>query len=268
MFSGRGYVYALRLAHIAWFRAAPRNDSGYVWMLCCTFMRMTMAGETTPPTSYQDIVQSLARELAARMAGSPGHRYLLGITGGPGAGKSTFADSLCRELDTLLGPGTALVVPMDGFHKTNRELHALGLWERKGDAETFDATAFVALLARIRHVPDQVTAAPRFDRVTDEPVPGALQVRPAHRLIIVEGNYLLLTTPPWTEIPGLLDDVWYLEAPPDIVRGRLEKRHLQRGLSGDELARKITSSDLRNARQISRNKHLANRLLSLPLEQE
>jgi pantothenate kinase len=229
---------------------------------------MTMPEESTPPLTYQDTVQSLARELALRVPNSPGQRYMLGVTGGPGAGKSTFADSLCRELDTLLGPGNALVVPMDGFHKTNRELHALGMWERKGEAETFDASGFVALLSRIRHFPDQASAAPRFDRATDEPIPGALHIRPAHRLIIVEGNYLLLSTPPWTEIPGLLDDVWYLEAPQDIVRRRLEERHLLRGLSGDELARKITSSDLRNARQIARSKHLASRILSLPLQRD
>ena len=225
-----------------------------------------MPDESIPSNAYQAAVQSLARELALRVPDSAAHRYMLGVTGGPGAGKSTFAESLCRELDTLLGPGVALVVPMDGFHKTNRELHALGMWERKGEAETFDAAGFVALLSRIRHVPDQATAAPRFDRVTDEPVPGALRIHPAHRLIIVEGNYLLLPTAPWSEIPALLDDVWYLEAPEDIVRGRLEERHRRRGLSGDELARKIASSDLSNARQIARHKHLASRILSLPLE--
>lgn len=213
-------------------------------------------------------MHSLARELAVHVPGSPGPRVLLGITGGPGAGKSTFADALCRELETLLGPETALVVPMDGFHKTNRELHALGMWERKGDAETFDARGFVDLLSRIRHSPDEVTAAPRFDRETDEPVPGALVIRPAHRLIIVEGNYLLLPTAPWTEIPELLDDVWYLEAPEEVVYGRLERRHLRRGLSGDALARKISASDLANARQVARTRHLASRILSLPLQQE
>lgn len=218
--------------------------------------------------TYQATVQTLARELALRVTGFTGPRSMLGITGGPGAGKSTFADALCRELETLLGPETALVVPMDGFHKTNRELHALGMWERKGDAETFDATGFVELLTRLRHEPHQVTAAPLFDRVTDEPVAGALVIRPAHRLLIVEGNYLLLPTAPWSEIPALLDDVWYLDAPEEIVYGRLEARHLRRGLSGDALSRKISSSDLRNARQVARTRHLASRILSLPLQGE
>jgi len=229
---------------------------------------MTMSDEPTPPHTYEATVHALASELALRVPESPGQRFLLGITGGPGAGKSTFADALHGELETLLGPETAIVVPMDGFHKTNRELHALGMWERKGDAETFDATGFVDLLSRIRKFPDEVTAAPLFDRETDEPVAGALVIRPAHQLIIVEGNYLLLPTAPWTEIPALLDYVWYLEAPEDIVYGRLEERHLRRGLSGDALARKISSSDLENARQVARTRHLAGRILTLPLQRE
>lgn len=190
---------------------------------------------------------------------------MLGITGGPGAGKSTFADSLCTALNAFQGPGRAVVMPMDGFHKTNAELHALGMWERKGEPETFDARGFVNLLWRIRNHPDEVSNAPRFDRATDEPVPDALRIGASHTFIIVEGNYLLLPGAPWNEIAEILDEVWYLDAPEDAVIQRLEKRHLRRGLSGADVERKIARSDLQNARLIAEGKPLANRILTLPV---
>lgn len=218
----------------------------------------------TPPPDYQERVTSLALELVRRVPGPPGNRAMLGITGGPAAGKSTFADALCHELNVLSDTEIAIVVPMDGFHKTNRELHALGMWEQKGDPETFDAADFVGLLSRIKDFPDRVSVAPRFDRTTDEPVPGAIRIDPSHTVVIVEGNYLLLPTTPWMEIPGILDEVWYLEAPQDIVIQRLEERHHLRGLSGARLAQKIASSDLKNAHRIAACRHLADRILSLP----
>ncbi len=225
-----------------------------------------MTKQFVPQPTYQATVQLLAQELVTRLAQLPGSRFLLGITGGPAAGKSTFADSLRRELETLLAPETVIVVPMDGFHKTNRELHDLSLWERKGDAETFDAAGFVDLITRIRHDSDKVITAPRFDRETDEPVAEAIVIQPEHRFIIVEGNYLLLPSEPWREIPGLLDDVWYLEAPDDVVYRRLKERHLHRGLSGDALDQKIWSSDLQNVQRVAQSKHLASRVITLPLQ--
>lgn len=225
---------------------------------------MTTPDRITPQPSYQETVTLLAQELVARLTGFPGQRYMLGITGGPGAGKSTFADSLCDELNALTGTETALVVPMDGFHKTNAELHTLGMWEQKGEPETFDSAAFVSLLSRIRNCPHDVSSAPRFDRTTDEPVPDALHIHPSHTFIIVEGNYLLLPAAPWRDIPGILDDVWHLEAPQDVVIKRLKERHRLRGLSGADLDRKIALSDLKNAHRIARCKQFAGRILTLP----
>lgn len=217
---------------------------------------------------YQKRVTTLAREVMERIPASQARRYMLGITGGPGAGKSTFADSFCHEINALSNAEVAVVVPMDGFHKTNRELHALGMWDRKGEPETFDARGFVDLLLTIRRFPNQMVAAPLFDRVTDEPVSGALHVHPLHRVIVVEGNYLLLPDAPWSEIAGILDEVWYIEATEDVVVKRLEERHLKRGLAGTALDEKITGSDLKNASRIAATRHLAHRILWLPSKPE
>ena len=56
---------------------------------------------------------------AGRLA-VPGARRLLGIAGAPGAGKSTVAAAVVGELGAA-----AALVPMDGFHLAEGELHRL-----------------------------------------------------------------------------------------------------------------------------------------------
>ena len=71
---------------------------------------------------------------SAKALAVPGERRILGITGAPGAGKSTVAE----QLVTALGPNTAVLVPMDGFHLANEVLIDLGRRDRKGAHDTFD----------------------------------------------------------------------------------------------------------------------------------
>ncbi|MDQ4104710.1 MAG: nucleoside/nucleotide kinase family protein, partial [Actinomycetota bacterium] len=114
-------------------------------------------------------------------------RRILGITGAPGAGKSTVARRLVKAL-----AGAAVLVEMDGYHLAQVELERLGRVERKGAPDTFDAAGYVALLRRLR-TPDAATVyAPEFRRAIEEPVAGAVPVPPGVPLVITEGNYLLL----------------------------------------------------------------------------
>ncbi len=113
-------------------------------------------------------------------------RAVLGICGAPGSGKSTLA----AQLVAAIGPA-AVVVPMDGFHLHDDELARLGLSDRKGAPETFDVAGYVALLRRLRAETGHTVYAPEFDRSREESVAGAIAVRPEHRLVVTEGNYLL-----------------------------------------------------------------------------
>ena len=73
-------------------------------------------------------------------------RFVVALAGPPGSGKSTLA----KSLSGLLPEGSAVVVPMDGFHFDDVVLEARGLRARKGAPETFDFHGFEALLKRIR----------------------------------------------------------------------------------------------------------------------
>src|SRR5690606_31045100 len=114
------------------------------------------------------------------------------ITGPPGAGKGLVA----RRIRDALAP-RAVVVPMDGFHLANRELRRLGLQDRKGAPETFDAAGYIALLRRIRDAGGETVYAPEFHREVEESYAGSIPVGPEVDLVITEA-----TTCCWTPRPG------------------------------------------------------------------
>jgi pantothenate kinase len=185
-------------------------------------------------------------------------RRLRGITGAPGAGKSTVAEAVVAAL----APDAALV-PMDGFHLAQAELRRLGRLERKGAVDTFDAAGYVALLRRLRHPDDQTVYAPCFDRRLEEPVAGAVPVDPRVPLVVTEGNYLLTRVGAWAQVAELLDEVWYLQLDEEVRLARLAARHVAYGRPPDEAAARARGVDQRNAELIARTRDLADLVVEL-----
>ncbi|MGN8050399.1 nucleoside/nucleotide kinase family protein [Curtobacterium sp. 22159] len=163
-------------------------------------------------------------------------RTVLGIAGAPGAGKSTLARRVVTAVDAALGPGTAVQVPMDGFHLANAALDALGRHDRKGAIDTFDGDGYVALVRRLADSgtdglpPDgPIVWAPDFDRRVDEPVAGSIAVPPATRLVVSEGNYLLDDSEPWNVLPELFAETWFCTVDDAVRIDRLVGRHMRHG---------------------------------------
>lgn len=173
-------------------------------------------------------------------------RRILGITGPPGAGKSTMA----RRLVDALG-GAAVLVGMDGYHLAQAELARLSRAERKGAPDTFDAAGYVALLRRLRAPDADTVYAPEFRRAIEEPIAGAVPVPPGVPLVVTEGNYLLLDTAPWSAVRGLLDEAWFLAPEERTRRAWLTARHRRYGRTTQQAAERTTGSDERNARLIT-----------------
>lgn len=216
-----------------------------------------MEHEPTSLSLTPDAAFALLRAEAAALLARPG-RTVLAIAGGPGTGKSTMA----LKLTEALGPDAAYV-PMDGFHMKHAKLEELGTAADKGMPHTFEGAAFAEFLARLKTATGPVSG-PGYSRKIEDVVDDAFSVPATTRLLIVEGNYLLLATAPWWRVRPLLDRAVYIEIPRETVRTRLMKRHAEEGLFTEERNRThIERVDLPNYDLVVRNRSRADVIVSL-----
>jgi pantothenate kinase len=179
------------------------------------------------------------RQLLSRRTG----RVIVGVTGPPGAGKSTLALELVEAFR-----GTAAYVPMDGFHLSNTQLDRLGRRDRKGAPDTFDVDGYVTTLRRVSaSFQARDVYVPAFDRAIDEPVAAGLVVQRDVRFVVTEGNYLACSEGGWAGARGLFDRVYYVDCPSDVRRRRLIERHVAGGRSHDEAVAWVDAVDEPNA---------------------
>lgn len=184
-------------------------------------------------------------------------RVILGITGPPGVGKSTFAERLAAHF----GPETSVVVPMDGFHLGESIIAGTELKQRKGAIDTFDVGGYLSLLQRLKRRDEDVVYAPLYTRDIEEPIAASIAVPAEVPLVITEGNYLLSREPAWQKVRGQLDAVWYLELPADLRLERLIHRHVEFGKEPAAAEAWAKGSDEANARLIQADSHRADRIL-------
>ena len=189
-----------------------------------------------------------------------GPRRILGITGAPGVGKTTYALA-----SVAASEAPAAYVPMDGFHLADVSLSALGRLTRKGAPDTFDAWGYAALLRRLREERDHVVWVPGFERDLEQPIAGALAVTPATELVVTEGNYLLLDEPGWREVREQLDEVVHLVTDDDVRRQRLVARHVEFGKAPDEAEEWVARVDDANAELVEAVANRADRVVELPV---
>ena len=204
-----------------------------------------------------DLTSRILKLTASRM----GDRVIVGIAGVPGAGKSTLAERLTAVLSQRLGASEVAHVPMDGFHLADVTLDRLGLRPRKGAPETFDALGYAALLHRLRESGDLVYA-PGFDRTLEQPLAGSIAVSPGAKVVVTEGNYLLLGAE-WDRAKEQLDEVWYCRAPEELRQERLLARHVQFGKTPEFARAWIDQIDQPNAQLIEATANRADLIVDL-----
>jgi pantothenate kinase len=194
-----------------------------------------------------------------------GRRIAIGLAGGPGTGKSTLAAELVTMLNAT-HPGIAALVPMDGFHIKHAKLEAMGQVDFKGAPHTFEGAEFVTFLHHLKTAREPVSG-PGYSRKIEDTVDNAFTVPAEVRILIVEGNYLLLTDGPWAAVKPALDYAVFIHVPRDLVKARLLRRHGEEGLFTEERNRAhIERNDLPNYDLVLQSQDRADVVIELDVE--
>lgn len=195
------------------------------------------------------------RDRALSLSGQLTRRVIIGIAGCPGSGKSTLAIDLVESLGPI-----SCHVPMDGFHVSNGQLSLMGRQGRKGAPDTFDSRGYVQLLSRIASEEEDVYA-PDFSRDIDNPIAASICVSKNKRIIVTEGNYLLLGLPIWQDVKRHLDEAWYLDMSDHTRSTQLIRRHQAFGKSLTEAEHWVRNVDDKNAQLVSQSKQEADLII-------
>jgi hypothetical protein len=187
------------------------------------------------------------------------NRVLIGIVGKPGAGKSTLTSYLIDNLPK----DSAVLIPMDGYHLSNKQLSKLGISDRKGAFDTFDSDGFVKLLKRVNQEPDNDIYFPVFHRDIEESYAADGVVPATTKLVITEGNYLLLNNGGWEGVRAELDEVWYIEVDDNLRMDRLTKRHQSYGKNYEDAFAWASGTDERNAELVAKTREKADVIIEL-----
>jgi pantothenate kinase len=191
-------------------------------------------------------------------------RVVIGVAGAPGAGKTTLAEDLVAALAGRLGAAAVAHLPMDGFHLADVQLDALGLRDRKGAPETFDGHGFLATMSRLRSGDPATVYVPGFERVLEQPVAAAIAIPRSVRVVVSEGNYLLLEDDPWPRVRALFDEVWFVDLTDRERVRRLVARHTQFGKDAGAAQAWALGPDQANAQRVLATRDRADLVVLAP----
>ncbi len=198
--------------------------------------------------------------LAAQLLQAADARRLVAVAGPPGCGKTSFATLLVALVNAGAAAEVAVMVGLDGWHYANAELErrtvrrgqeTITLRRIKGAPETYDVDAAYAFLERVRR--GEALRFPVYSRERHDPLPDQGLVEEQHRVVVVEGNYLLLREEPWCWFYPLFDLRVFLTAPLPALVEALRERHRRGGKTCEATERQIAQVDLLNIARVLQN---------------
>ena len=195
--------------------------------------------------NYQELIKKLDQDIQQ----SDKNRYFIAISGPPASGKSTISEKL--HADLTLKRHKPSILQMDGFHYDNSILKEKGLLQKKGAPETFDVYGLLNFIKRLQNEPEVIV--PIFDRSLELSRSSAVIISKESKVIIVEGNYLLLNSQPWRDLQNFFNTTVMIDCEEKILEQRLIDRWKNLNLSKDEINQKVYKNDLPNGAYVIKN---------------
>ncbi|MCR4658448.1 MAG: nucleoside/nucleotide kinase family protein [Lachnospiraceae bacterium] len=201
--------------------------------------------------NIREIFLPLLRKLTDLQA-KKGKRLLVFLAAPPGAGKSTlasFLEMLASENEDIAG---VQAIGMDGFHRRQeyllshsivREGKEIPMIDVKGAPETFDLEKLENAIMRVSS--GEVCGWPVYDRLLHNPLEDAVTVN--EKIVILEGNYLLLNIDGWERLSSYADYSIMIRAEEYQLRERLVSRRIASGHDKESSEKFVDFSDMYNA---------------------
>ena len=177
------------------------------------------------------------------------NRYFMARSGPPASGKTTISENLAKELSAK-GYNSS-ILQMDGFHYDDLILKERKLLSKKGAPETFDVMGLINFVSRL-HKEDEVVI-PIFDRSLELSRSSAVIISKNTKVIIVEGNYVLLNSYPWSELHKFFNTTVMINCEKKILEKRLIERWENFNLPKKEIDEKVYKNDLPNGVNVLKN---------------
>ena len=196
--------------------------------------------------NYNELLSILTYNLDQN---TPKKRYFIALAGPPASGKSTISEKLNEDLNIKGFPSD--ILQMDGFHLDDAILSSQNLLPRKGSPETFDVMGLKSFLIRLANEPEVIV--PIFDRSLELSRSSAVTISENKKIIIVEGNYLLLNSQPWNELNNYFDSRVMIHCEESVLEKRLIDRWKGFDLTQDQINQKVYENDLPNGVNVIQN---------------
>ena len=196
--------------------------------------------------NYGELLSILSYNMGQK---NPQKRYFIALAGPPASGKSTISKKLNEDLN-IKGFQSG-ILQMDSFHFDDAILKSKNLLPRKGSPDTFDVMGLKNFLIRLSNESEVVI--PIFDRSLELSRSSAFTITENKKIIIVEGNYLLLNSHPWNTLRDYFDSSIMIYCEEPILEKRLIERWKGFDLNQDQINQKVYENDLPNGVSVIKN---------------
>ena len=203
------------------------------------------------------IYDQLLISITERIDNDDKNRYFIALSGPPASGKSTISQKLANDLSAK--EYNSSILQMDGFHYDDLILKEKKLLLKKGAPETFDVMGLINFVSRLQKEDEVVI--PIFDRSLELSRSSAVIISKNTKVIIVEGNYILLNSYPWCELHKFFNTTVMINCEKKILEKRLIERWENFNLPKEEIDEKVYKNDLPNGVNVLKNSIKADYIL-------